>query len=41
LLGDDRRRRAMSVAAQRHCADRFDIEAIGPRYLDLYRTVVS
>jgi glycosyltransferase involved in cell wall biosynthesis len=41
LLGDDERRRAMSAAARRHCLARFDIGAIAPRYLDLYRAVTS
>jgi glycosyltransferase involved in cell wall biosynthesis len=39
LLADGRRRHAMSAAARRQCRDRFDIRAVAPQYLDVYRSV--
>jgi glycosyltransferase involved in cell wall biosynthesis len=41
LLRDVDRRRAMSVAARDRCQSRFDISAVAPRYLDLYRTLLG
>jgi glycosyltransferase involved in cell wall biosynthesis len=39
LLADGRRRQEMSAAARRRCRDRFDIRAVAPQYLDVYRSV--
>jgi glycosyltransferase involved in cell wall biosynthesis len=39
LLVDGRRRQEMSAAARRRCRDRFDIRAVAPQYLDVYRSV--
>jgi len=39
LLADGERRRLMSAAARERCHARFDIGAVAPRYLDLYRTL--
>jgi glycosyltransferase involved in cell wall biosynthesis len=39
LLADAERRRAMSAAARARCHARFDIDAVAPRYLDVYRAV--
>jgi glycosyltransferase involved in cell wall biosynthesis len=39
LLADGRRRQQMGAAARRRCRDRFDIRAVAPRYLDVYRSV--
>jgi glycosyltransferase involved in cell wall biosynthesis len=39
LLTDGGRRRAMGAAARERCRVRFDIDAVAPRYLDLYQTV--
>jgi glycosyltransferase involved in cell wall biosynthesis len=39
LLADVERRREMGAAARERCLARFDIGAVAPRYLDLYRTV--
>jgi glycosyltransferase involved in cell wall biosynthesis len=39
LLGDAGRRRALGVAARERCRSRFDIRAVAPRYLDVYRSV--
>lgn len=40
LLSDADRRRAMSGAARDRCRSRFDIGAVAPRYLDLYRDLL-
>jgi glycosyltransferase involved in cell wall biosynthesis len=37
LLADAGRRQAMGAAARERCRARFDIEAVAPRYLGLYR----
>ena len=39
LLEDGERRLAMGERAREHCRAHFDIQAIAPRYLDLYRTM--
>jgi glycosyltransferase involved in cell wall biosynthesis len=41
LLADSERRGAMSAAARERCLARFDIGAVAPRYLDLYRAVAA
>jgi len=39
LLGDAGHRRALGAAARERCRTRFDIRAVAPRYLDVYRGV--
>jgi glycosyltransferase involved in cell wall biosynthesis len=39
LLADAERRQAMGDAARERCRARFDIGAVAPRYLDLYRAL--
>jgi len=39
LLADAGRRQALGAAARERCLARFDIAAVAPRYLDLYRAV--
>ncbi len=39
LLADAAGRRAMGAAAHERCLDRFDIRAVAPRYLELYRSL--
>jgi len=39
LLADGPGRRAMGVAARERCLGRFDIRAVAPRYLELYRSL--
>jgi glycosyltransferase involved in cell wall biosynthesis len=41
LLADADQRRALGAAARERCLTRFDIAAVAPRYLDLYRAVVT
>jgi glycosyltransferase involved in cell wall biosynthesis len=39
LLHDDEQRRRMGEAASDRCRERFDIEVVAPRYLDVYEQV--
>jgi glycosyltransferase involved in cell wall biosynthesis len=39
LLADPGCRRELGAAARERCRARFDIQAVAPRYLDLYRTL--
>ena len=41
LLADPSRRRGMGAAARGRCLGQFDITAIAPRYLELYRSLVA
>jgi glycosyltransferase involved in cell wall biosynthesis len=41
LVTDEKLRSEMGLAARQHCAANFDIRAIAPRYLELYRAVAD